>query len=149
MFISSSAMMLHLEVGNCEAQIYTDLIEEIALDCSQSERYTCDDDSKFNFECPNCDARFRYMSGLLQHAESDACSAKLANGEPLGDFLHHLRVHLRNESDESDEDFESNQSSGGYYSLYPFAGYSHFNVGDDHALCDKDCGWCGHCADGY
>ncbi|KAH0499580.1 hypothetical protein TgHK011_006761 [Trichoderma gracile] len=23
------------------------------------------------------------------------------------------------------------------------------DVGDDHSLCDKDCGWCGHCADGY
>jgi hypothetical protein len=20
---------------------------------------------------------------------------------------------------------------------------------EDWALCDKDCGWCGHCADGY
>jgi hypothetical protein len=24
----------------------------------------------------------------------------------------------------------------------------HFSdIGDNHALCDKDCGWCGHCAD--
>jgi hypothetical protein len=28
-------------------------------------------------------------------------------------------------------------SSGDYYS----------DVGDNHSLCDKDCGWCGHCAD--
>jgi hypothetical protein len=26
-------------------------------------------------------------------------------------------------------------------------GRYHSDVGDNHALCDKDCGWCGHCMD--
>ncbi|EED14306.1 hypothetical protein TSTA_105180 [Talaromyces stipitatus ATCC 10500] len=26
-------------------------------------------------------------------------------------------------------------------------GEDYSDIGDNHALCDKDCGWCGHCAD--
>ncbi|KAH7243988.1 hypothetical protein B0J15DRAFT_501491 [Fusarium solani] len=31
--------------------------------------------------------------------------------------------------------------------LWSGSGNWYQDVGDDHGLCDKDCGWCGHCAD--
>jgi hypothetical protein len=31
--------------------------------------------------------------------------------------------------------------------VWPSSGDCYSDVGDDHSLCDKDCGWCGHCAD--
>ncbi|KAK9445314.1 uncharacterized protein VB005_00423 [Metarhizium brunneum] len=34
------------------------------------------------------------------------------------------------------------------YGVYSGSGQWYSDVGDDHSLCDKDCGWCGHCAEG-
>lgn len=31
--------------------------------------------------------------------------------------------------------------------VWSSSGDCYSDVGDDHSLCDKDCGWCGHCAD--
>ncbi|KAI9792768.1 MAG: hypothetical protein M1816_001499 [Peltula sp. TS41687] len=33
------------------------------------------------------------------------------------------------------------------YRVTSGSGLCYSDVGDNHALCDKDCGWCGHCAD--
>jgi hypothetical protein len=38
-------------------------------------------------------------------------------------------------------------ANGQSYGLYSGSGQWYPDVGDDHSLCDKDCGWCGHCAD--
>lgn len=94
MFISQSAMVLHLEAGTCESGTNWEWIDEIAFDCYQSEWYTCENNPEFDFECPTCNTPFRYMSGLLQHAESKACSENLAKSTPLGKFLRYLRVRL-------------------------------------------------------
>jgi hypothetical protein len=54
-----------------------------------------------------------------------------------------------------DEDsYESGEYGSGPYayrynrdSYCPGTGYS-YELGEDYGLCDKDCGWCGHCMDG-
>ena len=40
---------------------------------------------------------------------------------------------------------DKNASHG--YQVWSSSGQCYSEVGDNHALCDKDCGWCGHCAD--
>ncbi|KAF1731334.1 hypothetical protein CRV24_009414 [Beauveria bassiana] len=34
-----------------------------------------------------------------------------------------------------------------HFPVHSGSGRRYSDVGDNHALCDKDCGWCGHCAD--
>ena len=41
-----------------------------------------------------------------------------------------------------------NTASRSYRVWSPNTGYWYSDVGSNHGLCDKDCGWCGHCADG-
>ena len=94
MFVSQSAMVLHLEAGSCESGADCEWIVEVALECYQSQWYTREDNPDFDFECPTCDTPFRYMSALLQHSESGACDGNSARNTPLGKFLHYLRVRL-------------------------------------------------------
>jgi len=80
-------MVLHLEAGTCESGADSDRVTEIAFDCYQSGKYTCDDNSEFDFECPTCNTPFTWMSGLLQHVESDSCDEQLAKRGPSGASL--------------------------------------------------------------
>ena len=41
-----------------------------------------------------------------------------------------------------------NTASRSYRVWSPNTGDWYSDVGSNHGLCDKDCGWCGHCADG-
>lgn len=86
-------MLLHMEYGGCPSEVDEDELIGIALECDQSRHYECND-GKNNFECPTCGSPFLQMSGLLQHAESDACQESLAYEEPLSEFLRFLRIQL-------------------------------------------------------
>ena len=39
------------------------------------------------FACPECEATFRSMSGLFQHAESDRCDVGTGYGTQLGNII--------------------------------------------------------------
>lgn len=97
MFTSSSAMVLHLESGTCESGAERERISDIAYELYQSGWYQGGDDPWHDFHCPTCHADFLYMSGLLQHAESEACGQNLDREKPLGKFLHYLRKQLGRE----------------------------------------------------
>lgn len=88
-------MVLHLEAGYCESGADCFDVNEAARACYQSKHYTSDD-RDFSFECPACSSRFRFMSALLQHAESDTCDEHLGRNRALGKFLHYLPRHIRN-----------------------------------------------------
>jgi hypothetical protein len=53
------------------------------------------------------------------------------------DTRNRVGVKLSKKSNKTRQSYRVRSSSGDRYS----------DVGDDHSLCDKDCGWCGHCAD--
>jgi hypothetical protein len=90
MFVTQSAMVLHLERSTCASGSDEDYVTEVAFDCYQSGHYTSDDpDSRF--QCPTCETPFRLISGLLQHAESDICDEHLGSNRALAAFLHYLR----------------------------------------------------------
>jgi hypothetical protein len=86
-------MVLHLEAGSCVSDIVADDVDDIARDCYQSRHYTSDD-PVYDFCCPGCECPFSYMSGVLQHAESDACDVNLGKNTALGKFLHYLRQRI-------------------------------------------------------
>ena len=47
------------------------------------------------FRCPGCDERFRALSGLLQHAESNRCNEGIYSGTgSIGKLLHYLWLRL-------------------------------------------------------
>ncbi|KAK2061321.1 hypothetical protein LY76DRAFT_624641 [Colletotrichum caudatum] len=89
-FDRDSAMMLHLEAGSCSSGVTAEEVDDIANECYQSRHYISDDPD-YDFCCPTCQVPFLWMSGALQHAESDACSEGLAKDASLGKFLHFLR----------------------------------------------------------
>ncbi|KAH6632475.1 hypothetical protein F5144DRAFT_252547 [Chaetomium tenue] len=93
-FVSRSAMVLHLEAGTCDSGADSDRVTEIAFDCYQSGKYTCDDNPDFNFKCPTCDTPFAWISGLLQHVEGDSCTEELAKGRSLWKFLNFLQLQI-------------------------------------------------------
>ncbi|UKZ58285.1 hypothetical protein TrVGV298_012153 [Trichoderma virens] len=90
-FVSKSAMMLHLEVGNCPSGVDRSDIDDYARQCRQWPQYIDHDD---DYKCPTCGKWFHHMSGLLQHVESDCCDEDLESWwSPLAVFLRFLRSH--------------------------------------------------------
>lgn len=85
-------MVLHMEVGNCPSGINTEKMEMIAGHCHLWPRFL-DRKKEFPYGCPTCGERFRFMSGLLQHAESARCDENLdEHFGPLATFLRFLRA---------------------------------------------------------
>ncbi|PTB35590.1 uncharacterized protein TrAFT101_009368 [Trichoderma asperellum] len=92
MFVTKSAMVLHLEEGTCKPGIDVDVIDDLATDCYESHKYL---DNDGDYKCPTCAKYFRFMSGLLQHAESDSCDETLRwKHGPLAVFLRFLKTRV-------------------------------------------------------
>ncbi|KAK1456214.1 hypothetical protein CTAM01_17223 [Colletotrichum tamarilloi] len=89
-FDRHSAMVLHLEAGSCPSGVNSEDVDDIAKECTQSQHYISTD-ANFDYCCPQCQVPFTWMSGVLQHAESDACDIGLGRHSQLGKFLHFLR----------------------------------------------------------
>ncbi|KAM0513749.1 hypothetical protein ACHAPE_007575 [Trichoderma viride] len=91
-FVTKSAMVLHLEQGTCSSGVNLIDVNDYARDCYTSDQYLdCDGD----YECPTCHKYFKYMSGLLQHAESDNCNETLKRrNSPLAIFLRFLKARV-------------------------------------------------------
>lgn len=81
-------MLLHLEAGSCESGRDLDFVNDVASKCRQSDSYKSNNPD-FDFQCPTCKTLFSFMSGLLQHAESDACEEDVQQ-KPLGQFINYL-----------------------------------------------------------
>ncbi|KAL7785493.1 hypothetical protein V8C37DRAFT_419977 [Trichoderma ceciliae] len=91
-FATKSAMVLHLEVGNCPSAVGREDVDRIARLCHQAIRYI---DGDGDYVCPTCSKYFRFMSGLLQHAESDSCGESLRKKmRPLSVFLRFLETRV-------------------------------------------------------
>ncbi|KAL3435051.1 hypothetical protein BDV09DRAFT_81993 [Aspergillus tetrazonus] len=98
-FPMNSAMMLHLEAGTCTSGVDLDEINHLAFECYQAQSYKSSN-TNFNFECPTCQTPFLFMSGLLQHIESDCCEEELGSESLLGTFLEFARSRIIYESSE-------------------------------------------------
>ena len=83
-------MVLHLEAGSCSSGTTAKDIDNYASKCYQSSHYTSHD-QEYEHRCPDCETLFKWVSGVLQHAEGGACEVSLSKGTPLGKFLHFLR----------------------------------------------------------
>lgn len=92
-------MMSHLEAGTCGSGVDLDEINQLAFECYQAQWYKSLN-ANFDFKCPTCQTPFAYMSGLLQHAESDSCEAGLGGTSPLGIFLEFSRSSIDCEGSE-------------------------------------------------
>lgn len=96
-FATQSAMMLHLEIGTCPSGVDWSDIDEYARECRQSRAYLGDDDDDddYMYKCPTCEKPFRFMSAVLQHAESEPCSEDLSRWSgPLAIFLRFLEARV-------------------------------------------------------
>jgi hypothetical protein len=84
-------MVLHLEIGSCASGVDVQAVDNLAKACYKSDKYLNDD----GYKCPTCLNDFRFMSGLLQHAESDSCSVNLKKRKgSLATFLRFLKARV-------------------------------------------------------
>lgn len=86
-------MVLHLERGTCASRADCDLVEEAARSSQNLADYRSQY-SNFPFECASCDDYFRFVSGLLQHVESDKCEESLGCSGLLDCFLDELEENI-------------------------------------------------------
>ncbi|KAL6859279.1 hypothetical protein J3F83DRAFT_749614 [Trichoderma novae-zelandiae] len=66
------------------------------------------------------------------------------NSGPRRDRKHHDEGRASEDQQADCSPDPDERNFGAWSSSYIWYG----DVGDDHSLCDKDCGWCGHCSDG-
>ena len=95
-FRTTSAMILHLEQDNsCPSDCNTSRIDQLASEVDAAgQYYDAYGPNDLLYTCPWCQERFRFMSALLQHAESERCDAEYSSGSPLWEFLEHLSAQL-------------------------------------------------------
>lgn len=94
-FSSFSAMLIHLEAGNCPSGTDKEMIDDLAFQLYQSKKYTNDRDDYYPYHCPGCYTNVRTVSGLFQHAESvPGCQRWLKSSNCLGklDWFIYCRV---------------------------------------------------------
>jgi len=71
-------MLIHLESGACPSEVTLDDIDSWAAQYRQFNHYI-DSQAENRYSCPGCENKFRYLSGLLQHLESNACRRTIKN----------------------------------------------------------------------
>ncbi|OAX82030.1 hypothetical protein ACJ72_03627 [Emergomyces africanus] len=93
MFSSFSAMLIHLESGNC-CTSRTEL-NSIVADYMDSDQYFRGFHQFFPFNCPDCQTEFRHLSSLYQHVEMVPECRYLDNrNNCLGELRYHLQYTL-------------------------------------------------------
>lgn len=97
-FVTTSAMILHLESGYCRCQLDCEAVTQLALEClEQPGGYYNNSRREWNpcFTCKGCGNSFSLISGLLQHVESECCDRDDGVNEgALGDFLEYLENNI-------------------------------------------------------
>ncbi|KAL7921257.1 hypothetical protein ACQKWADRAFT_314070 [Trichoderma austrokoningii] len=89
-FQTKSAIILHLELGECKSGVQARHVNCCARDEQGAEWIIGGDGS---YQCPECDRKFKFMSGLVQHAEGEACrNAMRHKNSPLAQFLRYLKT---------------------------------------------------------
>ena len=89
-------MMIHLENG-CNTSVGE--LDQLARQCYQWRKYVVPEFADYLeysnaqsaspgrpyvFKCPTCDTRFKYLSALLQHVESDTCNEVVYENSSYG-----------------------------------------------------------------
>ncbi|VTT62652.1 unnamed protein product [Fusarium fujikuroi] len=72
MFVTESAMLLHLETGTCASGADSYFVSNVGRQCYRAFYYVSYT-SGYPFQCPTCETPFSLLSGLVQHVESDHC----------------------------------------------------------------------------
>ncbi|KAH7219437.1 hypothetical protein DER44DRAFT_805336 [Fusarium oxysporum] len=91
MFISHSAMVLHLEANTCESGSDRDSIRGWVWDYYEIHgRWNHDHDD--DFDCESCGANFNMLSALLQHVESESCDASISDYDSLFGHIQQSRA---------------------------------------------------------
>ncbi|KAI1032819.1 hypothetical protein LB504_006275 [Fusarium proliferatum] len=93
MFVTESAMLLHLETGTCTSGADRYSVLDAGRQCYRAFYYVSVTRGH-PFQCPTCETPFSLMSGLVQHVESDHCDECLDEDRPLRVFLNQLRLRL-------------------------------------------------------
>lgn len=95
-FVTTSAMILHLESGYCRCQLDSEEVKQLALESMESGY----DDASWReygpgFRCEGCNSDFSLISALLQHVESNCCDIEGGVNEGvLGQLLEHLEMNI-------------------------------------------------------
>ncbi|EXJ74051.1 uncharacterized protein A1O5_02345, partial [Cladophialophora psammophila CBS 110553] len=72
-FSEFSAMIIHLESGNCESGLNRDDIDSWIFDSFVTSPYVSRWTDYYRYKCPECESDFVFLSALCQHVASNAC----------------------------------------------------------------------------
>jgi hypothetical protein len=100
------------------------------------------------FKCNKCEATFRGQEALEQHRRAKRHGNSKSSADP---------ILTANPISVKPEESRHQSSSGGTTMMTAVEWKVNGNTGqmmnmqldEDWALCDKDCGWCGHCVESY
>ncbi|CAI6233011.1 unnamed protein product [Periconia digitata] len=119
--------------------------------------------------CGICNKWFGSKQALKMHTGSDSHAKKQSRSVPSATSVANSnmpanrrrtqptplaaggnrQISTRNDTDVEQASSESDDaSSGSYDGVWMVPGQTILDDDQDWALCDTDCGWCGHCADG-
>lgn len=85
LFPSFSAMLIHLEAGNCTSGANTRILTQLISKHPLNHRYFRRRLGLSPYFCPRCKREFVLLSGLYQHAENVfSCRGHLQRDAPLG-----------------------------------------------------------------
>ena len=80
--------MIHLEAGTCDSGFGVEEVNDLVF--SHGNYVAKDRSDYYKYRRPTCDVVFRFLSGLLQHVESQACAEEIEGC--VGDLLDDLRA---------------------------------------------------------
>jgi uncharacterized Zn-finger protein len=123
----------------------------------QTHTGTKDPTSANPHRCSDCGRRFCSDNALQQHLNSPShasifrcstCNQPFRNNHSLQQNQN-ATAHARNQSTAYQRKAKSAKTAE-RWKLNPETGLMmDMEQPEDWALCDKDCGWCGHCAESY
>lgn len=96
LFVTTSAMILHLESGYCSCQLDSEGVTQLAMECLDPGYYRFPRrEHRSGFKCKGCGSNFNLISGLLQHVESNCCIRDGGvNDGALGKFQEYLERNI-------------------------------------------------------
>ncbi|KAF2123216.1 hypothetical protein BDV96DRAFT_481420 [Lophiotrema nucula] len=98
------------------------------------------------FSCDVCKRKFGSKQAVAQHKKSQSHARILARAEFTNGYAVNTAPNIENvRNNNIEEEYSDGEDSEDLWVDNSFVGWD-----DDQnwALCDKECGWCGHCADG-
>jgi hypothetical protein len=88
-FKHCSAVLRHLESGQCKGFAKKLRIDKWAFDCPEAKEMTNKKTDFYKYHCPTCNTQFRFVSALIDHVEQQKCGQRVKGC--IGEMLRYIK----------------------------------------------------------